>query len=321
MGGGNTKKEKYRHLFIFLFITIIPSGIWLVRNLILSGTFVGARAESSYTLETNLLFLFNVFIKWFIPIQLLNGQTILFMFVLIIGIFIGIIYLIRMRSTDFSNYFSTAAPIFLFMLLYIMLIVISSTTTAYDKISARLLSPVFVPIIILIFLGFDYSNKRFKNNFKSIVLMLVSLSVIGYWMQHQVYNTLYIIEDFIVQSGEEYSSDTWKNNTLINYLNNPDEIKQTYSFYSNAPEAIYILTNLETKWSPQKTLYNSPTPLINKTMLKNLWYDKNDICLIWFNSIDRKFLFTIDELHKSAVLKKIAQLKEGDIYLVSNPIY
>lgn len=318
--GNSSMKEKYQHLFIFLLITVTPTGIWIFRNLILSGTFVGERGVSSFTFETNLRLLFDVMLKWFYKVQIDTIQVIPLMSVITIVIFIGVIYLIRLKRTDYPKYLLKAVPIFLFALFYIMLIVISSTTTAYDKISTRLLSPVFIPVVILLFMGFDQFNTRLKSGLKHIFISTIFFISIGYWIHHQVTHTAYIVTDFISRSGEEYSSDIWKNNSIINFLNNHNEIKNSYSFYSNAPEAVYILTNLETKWSPQKTVYNSTLPIINDAMLKNLWYDKNEICLIWFNSINRKFLFTIDELHKSAVLKKIIQLKDGDIYIVSNPL-
>jgi hypothetical protein len=75
---------------------------------------------------------------------------------------------------------------------------------------------------------------------------------------------------------------------------------------------------MKTKWSPAKTQYNSPGLLNYNFDAKELRQDNPGALLIWFNNIDRKFLFTIDELQTKIRTAKIAQFGDGGIYTIEN---
>ncbi|MBI5727097.1 MAG: hypothetical protein HY965_04560, partial [Ignavibacteriales bacterium] len=125
------------------------------------------------------------------------------------------------------------------------------------------------------------------------------------------------LRSFIAQNGCEYSGREWKDNSVIGFLLDNREITRSYALYSNVPEAVYLLANINTKWSPPKTNYNSPTLLNMQPSLAGMWSEKNGTCLVWFNNVDRKFLFTLEELAENSNLQLIANLKGGSIYTIS----
>jgi hypothetical protein len=310
--GSKTIKVMFRHLIIFLLITILPTAFWILRNYFLSGTFVGHRAKSSYTFSENLIFSFNTMLKWFSPVQM-NGQQLLFLSLVVCGgIFAGIIFMNRIKKDELR--LKQIGPALLFVIFYSGIIIISSTTTAYDKIANRLLSPVFVPLLFIIFLILDNMLTRLSKYFHRRFLSIVFLVGVMFWMRYHVTRTIYNIEEYIEDSGGEYSGKVWKDNSVIRYLNNHKKLESEYSFYSNAPEAVYILANIDTKWSPSKTMYNSPQLLNTNPAIIDIYNEKNKVCLVWFNDMDRNFLFTIDELQKSRPIVKVVQLKDGEIY-------
>lgn len=308
-------KVMFRHLIIFLLITILPTGLWIIRNYFLSGTFVGQRAESSYTLSENLLFLFNTVLKWYLPLQINALQLFFLMLIVAAGIFTGIVLIKKRKIEDIR--FNYIGPALVFLIFYSGIIVISSTTTAYDKIANRLLSPVFIPSIFIVFFLLDKILEWLSKHFRQRFIPILFLIAITVWVRYPFMKTFYNIEYYVEQSGWEYSSKVWKDNLVIEYLNNHKHLEYGYSFYSNVPEAVYILTNKETKWSPPKTLYNSPELININPGQKTIWQEKNKACLVWFNNIDRNFLFTIAELQKSTNMVKVVQLKDGEIYTIS----
>jgi hypothetical protein len=308
-------KEMFRHLTIFLLITILPVGLWTLRNYFLSGTFAGQRADSSYTLYENIIFLFNTILKWYLPLQL-NGQQLFFLvLILSAGVFTGIVLIYRWKKEQ--PRLQQIGPVLIFTLFYLGIIVISSTTIAFDKIANRLLSPVFVPSIFIMFFILDNILKWLSKRFRQRLISILFLIGIIAWMTYPVMLTIYNIHYYIEQSGWEFGSKAWKDNSIIRYLNNHPQLESGYSFYSNVPEAIYILTNKETKWSPSKTLYNSHQLLNTNQDIKNVWQDKNQARLVWFNNMGRNFLFTIVELQKSANIVKVVQTKDGKIYTIT----
>ena len=310
-----TLKEMFRHLIIFLLITILPTGLWILRNYFLSSTFVGQRADSSYTLSENLLFLFNAMLKWYLPIQINEQQLFFIMLIISAGILALIIFPNKWTKDEIR--LKQIGPALIFILLYSGIIVISSTTTAYDKIANRLLSPIFVPSFFIMFLILDNILEWISKHFHQRLMPILFLIGIIAWMKYPVTRTIYNIEDYIGQAGWEYSSKAWRDNTVIRFLNSHKQFESGYSFYSNVPEAVYILANKEAKWSPPKTMYNSPELIKTNPDLRSIWQGKNKAYLVWFNNINRNFLFTIDELKKSSNMVKVAQLKDGEIYTIT----
>lgn len=310
-----TLKEMVRHLIIFWLISIIPIGLWILRNYFLSDTLVGQRADSSYTLSQNILFLLNVMLKWYFPIQINEQQLFFIMLIIFVGILALIIF--HKKWTKYHIKLKQISPAIIFILFYSGIIVISSTTTAYDKIANRLLSPIFVPFIFIIFLILDNILVWISRHFYQRLIPILFLIGIIAWMEYPVTETIYNIEDYVGQAGWEYSSKSWRDNAVIKYLTDHKQFEAGYSFYSNVPEAVYILANKETKWSPQKTMYNSPELIKKNLGLRSIWKGKNKAYLVWFNSINRNFLFTIDELKKSSNMVMVAKLKDGEIYTIA----
>ncbi|MHB1688693.1 MAG: glycosyltransferase family 39 protein [Ignavibacteriaceae bacterium] len=335
-------KEKLFHLIIFLFITIFPIGIWIIRNYFLSGTLVGQRAASSYTLYDNLKMLSKTILPWYLPIRI-TGETLIVMLLIVIALIlmgilhyvvgIGLIKKLNKGEPAFPEGMSEwtpsedsqkqVIPSLIFALFYSGFILISSTTTAYDHIDNRLLSPIYIPSIFVLFFICDkiltcpfFGNWLTKYFFPKLATILFAAGIIML-MIFAVKNTKYIIKDFIEQSGWEYNSKLWRENTTIQYLNEHDSLKKEYKIYSNAPEAVYILANIEAKWSPAKTMYNSPQLLNTNTSFNGDSLSNSMVCLVWFTSINRNFLFTIDELEKSTNMVKVVKLKDGEIFLVT----
>ncbi len=313
--GRKTIGQTFRHLFIFVFISTLPTCGWILRNYLVSGTFTGSRAGSSYTLIENINYFFNTVIKWYLPVQF--SVTVLVLFVLIfLGILSFVIYFLYGQG-DLKLRVYMTSPLLLFVLFYALTIIISSTTTAYDKIADRLLSPIFVPTVFLIFIALDLILISFKRHSKSHSANLLFLTAVLIWMINPAMRTVNLVRYYIGQSGWEISSSHWKSSGVIGYLNNNNLLEKNYTYFSNAPDAVYILTGRQTKWSPAKTFYNSPQVIKPKSELNYLNLENNFNYLIWFNNVDRNFLFSVNELRKNWILTRVAKLKDGNIYKIA----
>ena len=136
-------------------------------------------------------------------------------------------------------------------------------------------------------------------------------------MKYQLTQTIYSLDNYIEHSGGEYGNKRWKDSAIIKYLNDHSAQGSEYTYYSNVPEAVYIFTNIKTKWSPPKTYYNSPRRITSSTSMNSILRGDNKSYLIWFNTIDRKYLFTVEELKYYTSMIKIAQLPDGEIYSIA----
>jgi hypothetical protein len=208
-------------------------------------------------------------------------------------------------------------PSLIFVLFYSGVIVISSTTTAYDQISHRLLSPIYIPIIFILFFISDKIPSWLKKSFQLKLLTFLFIIGIALLVSYQVTNTKHFIGEYIKLSGWGFSCDSWRESETIAYLTRHELLGKNYTLYSNEPEAVYILTNLTTKRSPAKTFYNSPKHFDIYPNQKDGWLTGENVCLIWFDKTNRNFLFTLDELQKNINMTEVAHLKDGEIYTFS----
>jgi len=94
-------------------------------------------------------------------------------------------------------------------------------------------------------------------------------------------------------------------------------LSSNYTLYSNEPGAVYLLTNLKTKHSPAKTFYNSQEVYHVNSKQRNFWLPTDNVCLVWFKSTNRRFLFSINELKKKFKMSEVAALRDGAIYTFS----
>ncbi|PIW98584.1 MAG: hypothetical protein COZ80_09790 [Ignavibacteria bacterium CG_4_8_14_3_um_filter_37_9] len=306
----NSNKEKFWHSVIFLLITVLPISLWIIRNYFISGTLVGLRASSSYTLFENFSFLYKTVLPWYLPLNLTGISFILILLLPVIWIFF--------KSSGHISWngdgIKLIGPSLLFVLLYAGIILISSTTTAYDRISDRLLSPIYIPMLFILFFIAERVLiwLREKTHLKSITLFVVIGIVL--LMSFPVKKTIRVTEQFILQAGWGFSSQEWRENRTIKYLNQHKHLGKSYTLYSNEPEAVYILTCLTTKCSPPKRFYNSPQLFDITGNPKESWRKGEDVCLVWLTNSTRSYLFSIDELQKHISMTKIASLKDGKIY-------
>ena len=306
----NTKKEKFWHSLIFLLITVLPISLWIIRNYFLAGTLVGLRAASSYTLFENFRFFYDTVLSWYLPLNL-TGLFLSFIFLIIT---IWILFKLDPAKSSDREAIKLIGPSLIFVLFYSGIIVVSSTTTAYDQISDRLLSPIYIPLIFILFFISDKILSWLTKTFHLKLIPVLFITGIALLISYPARNTIHSIEDYNELSGWGYSSDPWRKSETIAYLTRHELLGKSYTLYSNEPAAVYILTNLTTKRSPAKTFYNSPQLFNVNENQKEGWLSGENVCLVWFDKTNRSFLFTIDELQKNITMTKVAHLKDGEIY-------
>jgi len=304
-------KEKFLHSIIFILITLLPISSWIIRNYLISGTPLGQRAESSYSLFQNLGFFYDTLLPWYLPANSIFTYLILFTF-LSAG---WILFKTNYDKPFYIKIIDKIFPSMLFVLFYSCIIIISSTTTAYDRISDRLLSPIYIPAVFILFFTLDKILTWLSMYFnKYAVFIFLTIGIISL-LRFPLHNTLYILEEFRMQSGVGYNSSLWNNSKTIEFLLRHKMLGNRYTLYSNEPEAVYALTNLKIEYSPAKTFYNSPQ-LLNADQNKiNILMNTKYGYLIWFNKADRNFLFTIEELQKNFDMTEVESFDDGEIYI------
>jgi len=255
-------------------------------------------------------FWYLTILPWYLP----TSSIAFYPFYLLLLVTSLIVYISTKVKSSSRNAIRLISLLLVFIIFYSGLIIISSTTTAYDQISDRLLSPIYLPILIIIFFLSDkiltWLTKSFQLKTITVLLFVCFILII----KSQAGNTGHMIKEYVNLSGCGYGSDSWKKSETIEYLTQHAGLSDGFTLYSNEPEAVYILTNYTTTRSPAKTYYNSTQIVKINPYQKDLRLDTTNACLIWFDKANRSFLFTVDELKTDRKMTEIAHLNDGAIY-------
>ncbi len=311
-------KFKLLHLLIFLTISSLPLGLWLIRDYFILGSFF-AVASPVFSLKDNLNSTLNTILNWYVPIKLGNR-----FFFIIISAIILFLYLLgkKIGLQKIKNVLNKMGVLILYILIYSVFLIITSSVIAIDRMSDRLIVPIFIPLVFLIILTSEKLISFFKGKISSKTANVFLIILISLWILYSVKTiALNYLPEFLIngvtkyESTHVYNNKFWKESAAIQYLNNNKKVFDGYTVYSNAVDALYILTGLQGQWSPNKFMYNSPDDV--EKIEPGLWPYEHEAFLIWFSRIKWPNKFTPEELQKIVKMKEVKRFNDGVIYLMT----
>lgn len=306
----NNWRKSLRHVAIFITFTLILPGLWIVRNLLISDTLTGERAPSSYSLIQNVVFYLKTVTFWFFNA---GDFSYFLMAVILLLLFTVSVYfaVIKFRKNEPAKIF----PVIVFIVVYSLLIIISSTFTAYDRISHRLLSPVYIPLIFLFLYTFIESAGRFSNKMFRIGLTILLFTLSFFTIKSQTIKSTALIQDFEKKQGWGYSNFKWKQSETLQYLRKMNFPTEKFSFFSNDPYAINLFTGYHSRRSPARKMYNSPKILRKAAELDKYFPKDRNIILVWFYDTGTlNYLFPPDSILANTDFREKIKCKDGIIY-------
>jgi hypothetical protein len=307
-------KTKIIHLLVFLIISSLPIGLWLIRNYSVSGTLFGERHNPIFTLEQEAVSIFNTLLNWYIPQK--YGSNILVFIPLAIVITLFYLLAKKLNIQSAKEVVKGISIFILFILIYISLLLISSTTTAYDNISDRLMLPIFIPVAFLFFktgeLIINILQERFHLRAASIfVKVFISL-----WLLYSMKSILfYYIPTFSKEGAGTYNTKLWRESATMQYLHNNSNICKGYAVYTNASDALYFFTGLHGKWVPTKHKYNSPDK--GPEIVKGNWPIEEEAYLVWSYKTKWDNQYSLEELKKIADMKEMNRFNDGVVFFIN----
>jgi hypothetical protein len=311
----NGLKNRIMHISVFLCLAALPIGLWLLRNYVVANTFLGPHGPSSYTLSQNLTYVFNVLISWYVPAIIADNRFTLILLGMAIGFLAGLHPKQSWQSLRVR--WRQLVPLVLLVCIFMAFLVISSTTTAYDKLDNRLLSPVYVPFTIVLLIlaqALVEPHGRLFSNRAVISLPAIAFAI---WLLIYPLRITAMNARNVAPDGLGYASKAWIQSQTVQYVVSHPTLTSGCTVYSNDPYATYILAHLNTKMSPAKfhSLQDSGNDI---SRLGKTWpVENNKVCMLWFENSYQKQLFTIDELQTVATLDLIARFDDGAIYSVT----
>jgi len=296
----------------FALLSATPLALWLIRNQFLTGTFMGERAPSQYSLYHNVYRTRNTLLGWFLPERFEPYYSELSLIAAVPAILIAL-YIVR-NKRYVNNHLPVLFLLTVFCVVYSGFLIVSSTTTAYDQIGTRLLAPIYpflvlIALFVLLMLLKSISQPKIQHSAQYFAAGVIAVSAMI-----PIYRTFRYIETG-AENGYGYATKAWKSSSTLAELERTPACKDSV-IYSNRSDVLYIFAGITGYSTPRKTFYNSEQLADSLDHIR--WPDTSPACLVWFENT-RDYLFTPEELSSIANVSLLVKADDGEIYLVSTP--
>jgi len=295
-----TIKKKVGHILLFGAIGVSLLAGNLLMNRINSGLSTGTRYPSITPFVDNLYYFGTVICDWGSLSKAAYPYAAVITSVVLLAL-IGILLwkAFKGRINSYENI------VIAFAIVYGLFIVISASISRYERINSRLLSPMFIPLLIACTSWVPDVLLLVKSKAKYglatvAVLLMLSFEFFTAKIDYQRY------DDECDYGVPGYSDDDWNKSEFIVYLRHHQSMfKPGIPIYTDADEAVYLFTRMSSTVIPHKD---------NKGDVQRFYAQKR-FYLIWFTNLYNTELISLPDIMKNKKLVKIGSAREGDIYL------
>jgi hypothetical protein len=313
-------RRRATDLFLFAGSTSAVFGIWVARNLHLSGTSFGGRSPAVYSLAENVVLSLSVFQSPFFP----EGREFPLLLKFSIAAAVGLLAL--WTYAPLGGYFkervakerAVLMPCLVFSLVFYAFTIITSTTVAYDPIDFRLLSPIYVPVLIVAAslasdaMRYARSGESRGRRIRTVTVLLVAMALVQ------------PVRQFAVDFGDRFREGSGLNrrvfieSELMGFLKTWGEIERGKPIYSNAPMALAWHLGLDARRSPdRKKCASAIGERARECFLETTDPEFFDAYLLYFEEKKYPYHYSFDELARWVELTPVEVTSDGGVYEVS----
>jgi hypothetical protein len=291
------KKIKYVLIFGSVSVSLLVGN--LILNRLTSGLSTGTREESLTSLSKNLYYFGTVMCDWmglpqtFYPYAVLISCIILFS---ITGLLAWRAYKGRINSCE--------SIIIAFAVVYGWFIPVFASVSRFEPLNSRLLSPLFIPLLIGITCWAPgiLKGKKLKNQLLIAIPFVAIMLFSDYSIVMTDYQRWYDENDYGVPG---YSDDDWNKSQFIMFLKTHKDIyKPGVPRYTDADEATYFFAGTTATLVPHKYFPNT----VKQFFTVKHYY------LIWFSTLNNWELVGLHDILKHGTLKKLYGFPDGAVY-------
>ena len=290
---------------------------------------MGDRDPSRHALHYNLYVSLTKCLSWFFPIDylsdILKSTRAHFVLGTIAGFLVGWAWSPSNVLMELRPAICRIGPHLLFIGIYTTLLAVISTITAHDGINDRYMSPVYVPIVLIILYFFEqrvagsagYICVRRFGLAGRLRMQELAVAILLAWLAFLSLRVARTATQ-LMQTGLGYNHISWRTSETVSYLREKIVASGDDTLiYSNNPEAVYILSGVSVSGSPEAKGYNSSEPRRPVASIAGTWPGSRAAFLVWFHNTGRAHLFEVDELEQIANIVVVDSLSDGTIYKVS----
>lgn len=301
-------RERLRNAGMFAIIASMPLGLWFVRTAIVADAPFGHRSVSRFGFLDNIGLTFKTFAALITPqmrdvARANDVATVIAAVVSTAIVGTGVVFAARLRDRRHM-----LAIIGFALAAYVAFIVSTASIVAYDTIDTRLLMPV-LPLIMVLFVAGLWSIRR-----RAPVLFGVILAFTVAWSVSSAIGTNWRIAQWRADGLSGYSSAIWDSSGVLNavkvgWRETPERT------YSNGDDLLWYRSRLAARRLPKQRNHNSNVVMLGASAVNRSW-PISGAYIIWFDKIDREYLFDPGELGAFMNVILIRRFSDGAIYFV-----
>lgn len=296
-------RTKWIHMVVFGFVSVSLLAANLLRNYAVSGTLTGMRQKGVTPLLKNLYYYGDTFTGWF-----LFGTT-HYQLCLIIGVVL--LLLLVLLFTRGIPRLAGSYPAFVrigltFSLVYSVFMVLSATISRYEEMNSRLLSPLYIPLVLSVTFPLAWFTQRAARRFSRRGWRIAAVCILLLVLSSQAVADYQWYSDVAEGGIGGYTEDDWDDSPLVKFLEaRPSPFLPGYTLYSNSPEGVYFFGGYSCQLLPQKAF---PGPIAQ-------YYATPRQYLVWFNDGTNEAILPLRDVLDHIPMKLVRQFDDGAVYV------
>lgn len=315
-------KKKIEKSLIFGTLSSLPTILFISRNYFLTGTLLGERYGPERGLLDNMMITYYEIVHWFIPSSIPKWIWIPSSLLLMLVIFSFVSFIIYTIIKEGIGYHRHYLIFGLFASIYTVFLLISASRVGFSKLGTRFLSPIYVPMLILLLFALsDIENRSLRHKKRILFLKPHHVrSFLSLFLISLVLSSSFIVfteakENVLTGTGV-YSNDKWSGSVIMDYVKEQEFDGQVYS---NFPHQVYYFTGKDARYTPLKRVQGSSEKVKGFELFNNSKGDRTAY-IIWFLIEDedqRDWLYDIKEVQKVYDVRSFKTFPDGNIYKLS----
>jgi len=298
--GRLTWKKKIIHLLIFGAIGISLLAGNLILNAHSTGLSTGTREPSITPFSENLYYFGTVILDWAGLPEKFDPIAVAFAVIVIVGL--STLLIVRTAQHHLNSYENI---IICFTLVYGLFILIIASISRFERMNSRLLSPMFIPLLLSFTCWIPDLIKYIKFSKKWLLATPFVIAMLAFEftiarVDYQKY------DDFKDYGIPGYTDDDWNKSDFVKFLKTHQHIfKPGYPIYTDADEAVYMFANMHSTLLPHKFFAKDVTKV----------YAQKRFYLIDFKKLESTELIGLKDIQAHKTLTKLYDFEDGAIYI------
>ena len=317
---------------VFGIVSVLPLGLWLLRNWVLTDTLTGPRFPSERTLLTNIDLAGKLIASWYLPSQIVNAAP-GFVFFCLFSALITMIVAYNIRRCRKNNQYWLHSPEVIlasFLVVYTGAILAMLSRIYLLELNDRYLTPLYLAAVLLFLVNFknifslDIKLIQAKKEFfgKLIRTGILGGICIGIWFGTGANYVLTRAERMVKYGAGGRNSVRWQQSETVGWLKSHQLSGDVFSnkiftvFFFTRHTCKKIPTHPTGKWAshPEFRRWSRHRLAEFKKAVKS----KEPAYLVWFAAKPRPYTYSLEQLQDLCRMTVVKKLEDGAI-IALNP--